>query len=211
MIKSSGRIGIGTAAPGAKLQVIPTVATDIGLIVKGYTAQSANLQQWQDPNGGVVANVDIYGNVSGNKAGVYAYLSAASSTTVTSAGTYYPIVGTFTNSPMYDFIGTSTSYGPGIQYIGTTTKTFETLWSASFYCDQNGTTGTVGITQNGIVATSSKMSQYCKTATELYTSSGVFVTTLVKNDVIQLVFTSDKTGGICTFNNFTTSIKQFFY
>ena len=54
------------------------------------------------------------------------------------------------------------------------------------------------------------MSTFCKNVGELYNLSGTTVVELATNDKIQLVVTSDGSGDIITFNNFTTTINEFF-
>jgi hypothetical protein len=70
----SGAVGIGVTAPGAKLQVDTTAAATKGLIVKGFTSQSANAFEYQNSAGTVLTNIDSAGNLTvsttGN-AGVY--------------------------------------------------------------------------------------------------------------------------------------------
>ena len=54
----SQKVGIGNAAPGAQLEVDTTVATNIGLLIKGYTSQSANLFEVQKSDATVIAKID---------------------------------------------------------------------------------------------------------------------------------------------------------
>jgi hypothetical protein len=61
-ILSGGNIGIGETAPGAKLQVNTGTAATKGLIVKGFTSQSANLTEWQNSAGSNLAYMDSSGN-----------------------------------------------------------------------------------------------------------------------------------------------------
>lgn len=49
-------------APSAT--VVGTVAATIGLIVKGATSQTANLQEWQNSSGTVLASIDPSGNLT---------------------------------------------------------------------------------------------------------------------------------------------------
>jgi hypothetical protein len=64
--------GLGTAAAGSGTNaskddhihssvVLPVATTSVGLIVKGLASQTANLQEWQDSTGAVVAKMSIYG------------------------------------------------------------------------------------------------------------------------------------------------------
>lgn len=42
--------------------ILPPSSTNVALIVKGQTSQSANLQEWQNSGGTVIAGIDAYGN-----------------------------------------------------------------------------------------------------------------------------------------------------
>ena len=58
-------VNVGSASPsGAQLTVTNPTATNIGLIVKGAASQSANLQEWQNSAGTVLAKVDANGNIT---------------------------------------------------------------------------------------------------------------------------------------------------
>ncbi|MCY3015710.1 MAG: hypothetical protein NT171_13610, partial [Planctomycetota bacterium] len=57
-----GNVGINTTSPGAKLQVDTGAAATKGLIVKGFTSQNANLQEWQNSSGTALAYMDASGN-----------------------------------------------------------------------------------------------------------------------------------------------------
>jgi len=72
----------------------------------------------------ILANDDINSNgyITGKKSGVYAYLSASADTVIISAGTYYPISGSFINTPINNF---SLVADPAIKYDGALTQYFE--------------------------------------------------------------------------------------
>ncbi len=57
VVTQSGNVGIGTVSPGAQLQVNAGAAGIIGSIIKGATSQTANLQEWQNSDGTVLAKV----------------------------------------------------------------------------------------------------------------------------------------------------------
>ncbi len=63
VITQSGNVGINTALPLATLQVSNTAAGNVGLIVKGASGQSADLQQWQDSIGALKVKIDPSGNI----------------------------------------------------------------------------------------------------------------------------------------------------
>ena len=154
-------------------------------------------------------NIEACGFVSGKKVGVFAALDAPANTTITTAGTYYAIAGTFTNSPVEGF-GVATTYTPGIKYAETLTQHFEIDWHATVEADQVNTDVTVGIKKNGTIVSSSVMKMRCFSASAPYTLSGTCVVELAQNDEIQLVVTSDGNGDVITFDNFTTTINEFF-
>ena len=158
---------------------------------------------------GVDKDGDVYasGYLTSKKCGVFAYLTSDAATTITTAGTYYPIAGTFTNDPLEDFV---TVADPAIQYKGTKTQYFEIDWHATVAADTNITTIVCGIKKNGTLLTSSRMGTLCKTANELYNISGTVVVELTTDDKIQLVVTSDGSGDVLTFHFYTTTIREFF-
>jgi hypothetical protein len=148
-------------------------------------------------------------NDSGIKQGVFAYLSAAAVTTVTTGNTFVPILGTFVNNPMENF-GIS---GDAIQYLGTETKEFEIDWHTSFSSQDAGRTAHFGVAINGetLATTSpSTMGTYIKYAGEIVPLSGTDVVELSYGDTIQLQLTSDTDADEVTVAHFTTSIAKFF-
>jgi hypothetical protein len=62
IVTSAGLFGVGTTSPGAMIQASTTAAGTKGLIVRGFTSQSANLQEWQNSAGTVLAYMDSSGN-----------------------------------------------------------------------------------------------------------------------------------------------------
>lgn len=62
---SSSFASVLTAArSGTNITVQTAATTDIGLVVKGTASQTANLQEWQDSTGSVLASVGTTGNIS---------------------------------------------------------------------------------------------------------------------------------------------------
>jgi len=59
-------LGVGGSPGTSQLRVINDTTTDVGLTVRGAASQSANLQEWEDSAGTVLAEVDNSGNISGN-------------------------------------------------------------------------------------------------------------------------------------------------
>lgn len=154
-----------------------------------------------------VEDINGTGYFTGIKTGVFASLDAPANTTVITAGTYYPIAGNFTNSPIQNFTAVAT---PAIRYDGTLTQYFEIDWHASLSGDANNITVNVGIKIDGVLDTRSVMPQFLKNLGQTYTLSGTVVVELAQNSTVQLVLTSDTNGDIITVENFTTSITEFF-
>lgn len=81
-IDSAGNVGIGTTSPGAQLQINCGLSTTIGLIVKGAASQTANLEQWQNSSGTVLAAIDSSGNIKANAVGTGFYIKEGSNATM---------------------------------------------------------------------------------------------------------------------------------
>jgi hypothetical protein len=65
-----GRVGLGSlTSPDAKLDIRIGTATTKGLIVRGFTSQSANLTEWQNSAGTVLSSINASGNFSGTASG----------------------------------------------------------------------------------------------------------------------------------------------
>jgi hypothetical protein len=87
IIRNNGTlVNIGpNTTTGAQLTVTNQTAANVGLIVKGTTSQTANLQEWQNSAGTIVAKINqvgsaVFGNATINAAG---NLNAYASTTTT--------------------------------------------------------------------------------------------------------------------------------
>ena len=160
-------------------------------------------------NSANVETIEASSYITGKKSGVFAYLAAPTATTVTTAGTYVPISGTFTNDPIQDFI---TVADPAIQYKGTKTQYYKIDWQASCSCNNTGRTVKIGIKKNAAASplASSVMETYLKVANETQALAGCVVVELATDDKIQLVVTSSVNGDQITFANYTTSIEEFF-
>ena len=62
-VNSSGNVGIGSATIGARLQIIGN-ADIVQTIIRAHATQTANLQEWQNSSGTVIASVSGVGNVN---------------------------------------------------------------------------------------------------------------------------------------------------
>jgi hypothetical protein len=59
----TGNVGIGQASPTAKLHVKGSSSSTKGVIVQGASSQTANLQEWQNSDGTVVASIGNDGSI----------------------------------------------------------------------------------------------------------------------------------------------------
>jgi hypothetical protein len=69
-IDPSGRVGIGTATPAAEIEVDTGSASTVGAIIKGYSSQTVDLQQWQDSTGAVKASISATGSATVQSIGI---------------------------------------------------------------------------------------------------------------------------------------------
>ncbi len=65
---ASARVGVGMTTLSAQFSVQSASATRVGALVKGAASQSANLMEWQNSAGTLLAAVDSGGHMSINKA-----------------------------------------------------------------------------------------------------------------------------------------------
>ncbi len=72
-IDQTGKVGIGTASPTAQLQINSLSASTIGQIVRGASAQTSDLQQWQNNAGSNLLRIDPAGNIRTGAADQYLY------------------------------------------------------------------------------------------------------------------------------------------
>lgn len=143
------------------------------------------------------------------KVGVFAALTAEANTTVTTAGTFVAISGTFSNTPLEGFSFTA---DPAIK-LENGSGFYKVEWAASAKGDSNGIQVHIGIAKNGETLTTASPSVMCsflKTANESQALGGVFVLELEQGDTVQLQLTADGNGDVITLTHFTTAISQFF-
>jgi len=142
-----------------------------------------------------------------DKCGVFAYLTAAADTTCTLKDTYYPIAGTFTNSPIEGFT-TTAGPPPGIVYACDEDRTMEIDWHASVVLSTGNDTVHVAVLKNGTEVASSVMGTYVTTL--VLQMSGTCAIEMTEDDVITLAVRSGADGTVITFAHFTTTINKFF-
>jgi hypothetical protein len=130
-VTATNLVGVNEQSPGAQLQVTTAAAATKGLIVKGASAQSANLLELQNSAGTVLAYVNSAGEIVG--AGINgSYLYAPTAFTdywrvrsfyraaPTTVGNYIEICSIQEGTGIYEIYATS-EYGAG---IGTTSKKY---------------------------------------------------------------------------------------
>lgn len=69
-INELGKVGIGAGSPDAQLQVTVGAAETIGQIIKAAASQTANLTEWQNSSGTVLANVSAAGVVKATEVNI---------------------------------------------------------------------------------------------------------------------------------------------
>jgi|GEM_PF-2652480 len=63
-LTSNGRLGVGQTNPGAQLEVDPSNASTIGLMIKGFASQLADLFEVQNNSGSTVAKITNNGSMT---------------------------------------------------------------------------------------------------------------------------------------------------
>lgn len=138
---------------------------------------------------------------------VWGYVSTPAVTTITVAGTYYPVAGTFTNA--VNQFSAATVVTPGIKYDGADTQDFEIDIHAEVTANFANTDVTIAVYKNGALISGSAITTECRAAASPYSLSSTVVVSLATNDEIQLVTTSDGSGDQLTFVNFQATIHPF--
>jgi hypothetical protein len=154
-------------------------------------------------------DIETSGVIQGGKCGVFGYLSAPAVTTITTVSTWYPILGTFVNSPLENFEA-ATVYPPGIKYVGSETLTFCIQGQTSFKTDSNTVVVSVAAKKNNVIIPGSEMPVYAKVSEEPVFLAESCVVELAQNDEIQLVMTADASAEDITVDKFTVTISRFF-
>jgi hypothetical protein len=153
-------------------------------------------------------DIKATGEIEGEKIGVYATLYEPDTTTITTAGTFYPIEGVFNNTIMEGFFYNMTANA--IQYNSSTPRVLQYQWFAQVNGDTNGITVSVSTAKNGLVSNECIMSGYLKNFGQNYHLSNSCVYELQKGDQVQLVMSADGNGDLIEFDKFTAIAKEFF-
>ena len=142
--------------------------------------------------------------VGSNSAYLFGSLAESTDTTITTAGTFYTLAGTFTNPVKKNF----TASASGITYTGEKTGEFVINWNVCGSADSNGTTYSVAIKKNNEVLDDYKMCTFCKNLGQSYNNNGTVILELEKNDVITIVVSSNGSGDVITVGNVNASIHS---
>ena len=132
------------------------------------------------------------------------YVNPTASTTITTAGTYYTLLGTHNpiTSTLFTHVDT------GWRYDGTKSKYFKVDAKLSASCSDNNVTITFKIAVNGIPDDSS-IQTFTKTAAgDTKAANPSTFILLNQNDLVTVMVTSSKSGGTVTAINLVVEISS---
>lgn len=132
------------------------------------------------------------------------YVNPTALTTVTTAGTYYTLLGTHNpiTSTLFTHIDT------GWRYDGAISKYFKVDAKLSASCSDNNVTITFKIAVNGIPDDSSTQSFTKTAAGDTKSANPSTFTLLNQNDVITVMVTSSKSGGTVIADSLVVEISS---
>ena len=148
-------------------------------------------------------------DVSGEKSGVFGYITdthSATETTIGNSGTYYAIANAMTLEILENFKVDT----PYVTFTGDIPRYFKFQYSAAIQADANGTTVHLAIQKNGVTVSSSVMSVYIKTSGEEFAISGAGVTLIEPGDQMQMMVTADGSGDKLKFDHLSKMLTEFF-
>jgi len=148
-------------------------------------------------------------DVSGEKSGVFGYITdthSATETTISNSGTYYAIANAMTLEILENFKVDT----PYVTFTGDIPRYFKFQYSAAIQADANGTTVHLAIQKNGVTVSSSVMSVYIKTSGEEFAISGAGVTLIEPGDQMQMMVTADGSGDKLKFDHLSKMLTEFF-
>jgi len=214
------RVGTATLEIASYIRIVDDAATPTWALSSDTTVIWSNpntasfplkvydgSQWYQIPLLNSTESMKIKGRIDMVDEGCFACLDAASTTTITSAGTYYPINGDFTNTPIENF---SINASGALQLDSLFPGYFIVRYSASYSVNSGGVTTLLGVFKNGVLVDCSIMGTFEKTANELVHVSGSCVIQMSTGDEVQLVVTNDSAGSVINMQYYTTSIQRFF-
>ncbi|MCK5740148.1 hypothetical protein KAH55_13250 [bacterium] len=145
------------------------------------------------------------GVISSDSVGVTCKLTASATTTTTTAGTWYPIQGTF-SYPMVSHFTTTNDTIVICCPIGRVSA----IIGVTFKSSVNATTVSVGVSRNGSDPTNEiSKALYLKTGGEYGSLTVVGFGYLSVDDKLVFVISSDKSGAVITISSFNYGIERF--
>ena len=139
---------------------------------------------------------------------VFAYMTAETSTTITNAGQYYYVQGSFSNLPIHGFDVIFDANGPAIQYTSSESGWFSVECKATLSGDSPSITAHLAIKHNDTIVTNSIMGEELKATGEAQMMSSLGSVYLETDDEIQLVYTADGAMDVLTTTHFITKISR---
>ena len=129
----NGDVGIDTISPGAKLHAVATSATDVGVIVEGAAAQTANLTEWRTSAGDVLTSIDNDGNVDISGILRCNDIGVTTGTLSINAGNGSPVYFKFNNT--VEYVLNAASFRPNnlAKDLGTDTYRWTNLYTKNIY------------------------------------------------------------------------------
>ena len=167
-VTSSGDASLGALALGSGtiygssswLNIVNSAASQIGIIVRGASGQSANLQEWQDSSPAILAKVDSVGAFTTNSANGYSIAGAAAFKSLNSGQTMLLTAGSAVSTNPHVVIRQSASQTGDLIQWQTSTPTTVASVSQTGVITTTGLTlssTTSPITLNGSVGTSGQV------------------------------------------------------
>ena len=180
----AGVVMAGTTSPlASQFGVIPSSPTVVGAIVKGATSQTANLQEWQNSAGTVIAKVDAngFGTFGSNTVIANALISATPyGTTQVGLGIRPATSGTADAITIQNSSATTLGGRNALAqiYTGSTTPILTQVGGATTAASGTGTTATITLTSASNAAVGDLITVAGVTPTGY---NGTFVVTAVSN------------------------------
>ena len=168
----------------------------------------------QIPNGNfnnisATGDVVVGGHIYESQCRVYAYLTTTSNTTVTTGGTFVPVLGVFTNTIIDGFGLTMVSNAPALVYTNGYVGSFESHLSADVSCNHASKQTTIALRIDGVIDVGSTATMFLRNAGEVYNIHALGTPPLTNGSTVQIVCTTDDNDNTLTFSHFKASIKRF--
>lgn len=141
----------------------------------------------------------------------FAYLVSPATTTVTTAGTFYPVEGVFSNVILDGFALGTQGGKPAIVYTNRYAGYFEVCISSEAQVSSSDAPANVslGLRVSGVDLTTGGMTEYLKTGDEPQSWTAIALPPITNGATVQLTVTTDADGDEVIFDEFRTSIRRF--